>query len=217
MDKNKQTSIWRSLLLTGALSAVLYTLHVVLGGALWEGYSHLRQPISDLTANGAPDAQLLRNFTFLYGVLGVVFAFSLFMVIKDRFGKIVKIGVILLLAMEFSSFGGYTLFPLDALGKPDSIQNIMHIIVTAVVVITTIVSTVLIGIGLRKTAGTEKLGIFVLICSAAILLSGIATAVVAAQGIPFTGLIERVNIFTLQTLVLALSLWFFWAVEDLNL
>jgi len=45
----------RILLLSGALAALAYAAHVVIGGLLWAGYSHLMQPISDLTATGAPD------------------------------------------------------------------------------------------------------------------------------------------------------------------
>lgn len=216
MKKTVKRSLWQFLLLSGALSVVVYTLHVVIGGALWEGYSHIRQPVSDLTATGAPNALLLRTYTFLYGVLGVIFAFSLFMVLKHKGGKVLKIGVILLLVMEFSSFGGYTLFPLDISGEAGSVRNIMHIIVTAVVVITTIVSAFLIGIGLKKNRGTSQLGVFVLICGGVIVLSGAGTAVIAAQGVPLTGLLERINIFTLQLMVLVLSLRFFFSAEDVK-
>lgn len=34
----------------GAIAVFLYVFHVLLGGWLWEGYRHLHQPISDLTA-----------------------------------------------------------------------------------------------------------------------------------------------------------------------
>jgi hypothetical protein len=209
-------SFWQFLLLSGAVSVVVYTLHVVIGGALWEGYSHIRQPISDLTATGAPNAPLLRTYTFIYGVLGVVFSFSLFMVLKNRGGRVLKIGTVLLLIMEFSSFSGYALFPLDISGEVNSIRNIMHIIVTAVVVITTIASAFLIGIGLKKIPAAAAVGIFVLACGGVIDLSGAGTAVIAARGIPLTGLVERINIFTLQLMVLVLSLRFFYSAGEFH-
>lgn len=55
----KSRSIWQVIAISGALSAVVYLAHVVAGGLLWPGYSHIRQMISDLTGDGAPNAVLL--------------------------------------------------------------------------------------------------------------------------------------------------------------
>lgn len=62
----------------------------------------------------------------------------------------------------------------------------------------------------KETPDSGNLGAFVLICAGIIALSGIGTAVIAARGLSVTGLVERVNIFTLQLMVLALSLWFYF-------
>lgn len=65
---------------SGMLSSIVYILHVFVGGLLWNEYSHIEQPISDLTGVGAPNADLLRVFTNIYGVLAIIFAISIFII-----------------------------------------------------------------------------------------------------------------------------------------
>jgi hypothetical protein len=214
MNRNSPKSIWQILLLSGMLSVVFYTLHVVLGGVLRDGYSHFIQPISDLTATDAPNADILRIFTYLYGAFAVIFSFSLLIFVKDFGNKLFRTGVILFLIMELYSLVGYSLFPLDAGSEAGTFHNLMHIAVTAVVVITTIVSTFFMAFGLRKKQGLKPFGTFVLVCGVVIFISGIATAAVTAFGLQFTGLLERVNIFTLQIMVLVFSVKFFIGLPD---
>jgi hypothetical protein len=65
------------LLSSGMLAVVIYLLHILIGGYLWKTYSHLQQPISDLTATGAPNRFLLLLLTNIYGGLALIFAVSL--------------------------------------------------------------------------------------------------------------------------------------------
>ncbi|OHX54237.1 hypothetical protein BB777_06745 [Planococcus faecalis] len=57
----QQKSGWQIATLSGALSVLIYMAHVIMGSVLWDGYSHVRQTISELTGNGAPDAEMLRS------------------------------------------------------------------------------------------------------------------------------------------------------------
>ncbi|GAB2498580.1 hypothetical protein GCM10008929_18950 [Alkalibacterium psychrotolerans] len=50
----------------GTLAVLLYVSHVIIGGLLWDTYSHSDRPISDLTASGAPNRGLLSVLTVLY-------------------------------------------------------------------------------------------------------------------------------------------------------
>ena len=106
--------------------------------------------------------------------------------------------------MEFASLVGYGLFPLGEGTEMDP-QNIGHLIVTGIVVVCTIGSVLLIGLGLVKTTGLKALGVFSLVCAAVIVVSGGITPVAIATGFPMGGLIERVNILTLQTWIFVLS------------
>ena len=51
------------LLSSGMLAVEIYLLHILIGGILWKTYRHLQQPISDLTATGAPNRNFLLGLT----------------------------------------------------------------------------------------------------------------------------------------------------------
>ena len=93
----------RILLLSGALAALAYAAHVVIGGLLWAGYSHLMQPISDLTATGAPDRATLGIILYAYSLFALVFGVAAL----DRFRRLgqkaAAWGMILYVAMQLVS------------------------------------------------------------------------------------------------------------------
>lgn len=191
----------------GMLSSVVYILHVFLGANLWGEYSSIKQPISDLTGEGAPNAELLRIFTGIYGVLAIFFAVTLYLSLKKYVNIPSKIGMVLLIIMEISSFLGYSLFPLDDINAGMTFQSLMHIMVTAIVVITTIGSTFFIGIGFRKIENMGTLGSFIILCGCIITISGASTGIVISNSIPILGVIEHINIFTVQLMIFILSLF----------
>jgi len=194
-------------IICGMLSSIVYIFHVFLGANMWGEYSSIKQPISDLTGEGAPNAELLRIFTSIYGILTIVFAVTLYLSIKKYANMPSKIGMILLIIMEISSFLGYSLFPLDETNAGMTFQNLMHIIVTIIVVISTIGSTFLMGTGFRKIENMRKLGTFIIVCGCIITISGASTGIVISNSIPILGLIERINIFTVQLMIFILSLF----------
>lgn len=209
MVKGKK-DIWQILSISGAAGIIFYFLHVILGGILWEGYSHIVQTISELTASNAPNGDLLRILTSVYGVLMIIFSIALYCIFKRKnLKKTAIIGSALLIIMETTSLFGYSLFPLDTTGVMMNFRNIMHIVVTAVVVLSSIGSIFFIGIGLYKSAGYKGIGAFVLICAVIFTVSGMISPVIMAKGIPIAGLIERINIFTLQICLFVLSVYIF--------
>lgn len=190
----------------GMISSILYILHVLIGGLLWDGYSHIVQPISDLTSMGAPNRMLLLIITNLYGILAIVFATVFYLQIKIIKNKPLSFGILFLVIMEIISFVGYFLFPLEVAGvEVLTFQSMMHIFVTIIVVFTTIGFTLVTGIAFLRIQRTIKLGIFILICGVIIIVSGVATGAIIANGNPITGLIERINIFTLQAMIFIIS------------
>lgn len=202
----KQKSIWQIIAISGALSAVVYLAHVVVGGLLWPGYSHIAQMISDLTGDAAPNAGMLRVFTTVYGILACIFAVSLLMSFRAlQVRRAARIGAILLIIMEVSSLVGYGLLPLSESAEMN-VQNIGHIVVTVVVVLTTVTCGFFIAAGLLKTEGFKKLGVFMIVCSCVMVGAGLFTPVTMATGWPVGGLVERFNILTLQLWIFVLSI-----------
>lgn len=193
-------------LLGGMISTVIYFFHVMVGGILWNGYSHIEQSISDLTSVTAPNRMLLSVMTNIYGIFALIFVIVLYRLLKQHDSWLLRIGLLLLIIMEAVSFVGYMLFPLESSGVEQlSFQNIMHIVVTIIVVVTTIGSTFLLGIGFLRTQRMKRLGLYILVSAITITISGILTGYVIANELPIIGLIERINIFALQGIIFFLS------------
>lgn len=200
--------MWRKLTLSGMLGVLAYVLHVILGGTLWKGYSHLMQPISDLTASGAPDRDLLSIITLIYGLLSIAFSVSAFMYVRDFAPKLAKSGILVFLSMHLVSIT-YGLFPQDLPGSPVTFLGTMHIVVTALIVPLTILSPLLVGYGLRKVPSFKNFATYSIVTGIAIFIAGGTTAMFYANKLPYFGLVERINIGTLELWMFLLSLKLF--------
>lgn len=205
----------KKLVISGAVAVVLYVIHVVVGGFLWEGYSHLHQPISDLTARGAPDRELLGIVTFLYGVFSIIFSASAYFVIKSFAPKIARIGMLLLLLMHLISIT-YNLFPEDLPGTPLTFSGIMHLVITALIIPLTIVAPILVGTGMKKIKGFQLYGKYSIATGIAIFIAGGSAAIFFATQLPYFGLVERINISILQLWMLVTSIKLFMLKETGN-
>jgi len=198
----------RKLTIFGALAALVYLIHVVLGGILWEGYSHLMQPISDLTASGAPDRALLSVFTLIYGVFSIIFAISAYLYIRNFAPKIAITGMLFFLAMHVVSIT-YNFFPQDLPGAPVTFTGVMHLVVTGLIIPLTIIAPILVGLGFRKIQAFKSYGIYSIITGVIIFIAGGTTAFFFMNKLPYFGLVERVNIGVLQLWMFITSIMLF--------
>lgn len=181
----------------GMISVLIYVLHIILGGILWKEYNHLQQPISDLTATGAPDRFLLLIFTNIYGILALIFAISFTVFESKKYNRLVFLGGLSFILLHIVSIS-YSFFPQDLPGAAVSFNGIMHLVVTILIVPFTILTPFLMGFGFRKINGWHIFGNFSLICGIIILLFGFLSGLFFANRFPYFGLIERLNIGTLQ-------------------
>lgn len=184
---------------SGMVAVCFYAVHVVLGGWLWSGYSHLQQPISDLTATGAPDRKVLLVFTNLYGFLALIFALTLVQY-ASRLGTWGRAGAVSLVGLHLLSLA-YGFFPEDLPGSPATWAGRMHIWTTAATVLLTLAAPLLLGV--RSRAGQQELAQISRAAFAALLVLGTLTAYLFAYRLPYFGLAERLNIAVLQG-------WTFW-------
>ncbi|MDF2543209.1 MAG: hypothetical protein K0S47_2927 [Herbinix sp.] len=198
--------VWVVILSMGFIGVIFYLSHVFIGGAMWRGYNHVRQAVSDLTADGAPNADLLRNLAGIYAIANTIFSIGLLFYLKDRVNKVTKAGLFSFVIMELCSGVGYRLFPLAEEGTTMNFQNTMHIVITIIVVITTMAAMYLTALGMLRLEEYKKLGLLSLVSAIIITVSGISTGMVTAAGIPILGLVERINIFTLLTWVTVFSI-----------
>jgi len=192
------------LLSSGMLAVVIYFLHILIGGYLWKTYSHLQQPISDLTATGAPNRFLMLLFTNIYGTLALLFAVSFTIFERKERHKLVFWGGISFIILHLVSIS-YSFFPQDLPGAEASFAGMMHLVVTVLIVPFTILTPLLTGFGLKKEEAWKTLGNFSLICGFLIIVFGGLTGFFFAKGLPYFGLVERINIGTLQIWTFVLS------------
>lgn len=192
------------ILKTGMLAVMVYILHVLLGGFLWKDYNHLQQPISDLTSSGAPDKDLLVFITNIYGVLALIFALSFTQIVKRKSHRLVFLGGVSFVLMHIISLS-YGFFPQDLPGTEITFKGMMHLVVTALIVPFTILSPLFTGFGFRKSQELKSLGNFSVICGVLIFLFGGLTGIFYAKHLPYFGLVERLNIGTLQLWTFMLS------------
>ncbi len=188
--------IWKYLCIAGMVGPLAYLLHVVLGGALWPGYSHLMQPISDLTGAGAYDLALMNNILLLYGPPCIVFGFAAMMYLRSFAPKISQTGMLLYFLMQLVSIL-YNFFPQDVPGVT-TFAGTMHIAITFAIIPLTILAPIFVGVGIRKVAGWKGFGRYSIISGVILFIAGGTTAMIFANKLDYFGLVERINIGTLQ-------------------
>jgi len=193
------------LMLSGMLAIVFYLLHVIIGGIKWKGYSHLQQPISDLTATGAPNRELMLKLTTMYGLLALIFAVSFTILKSGEHLSLVFWGGVSFIVLHLVSIL-YPLFPQDLPGARVTFRGRMHILITALIVPFTILTPFLVGFGFISEPQWHTFGVYSIVTGILILVFGGTTAVFYAKKLPYFGLFERLNIGSLQVWTFVLSL-----------
>ena len=194
----------KTLYVLGMLTPLLNIFNVVLGGALWPDYSHVRQAISELTMAGAPNLALMDALFTIYGC--VLLAFSLGFSL--RWGKagnrpLAISGVALVacaaagLAMKF--------FRQDPIGEPLTFTGTMHLILAGVTSLGTIFAIFFAAAGFRKLPYGGALRVFSLVMGTIVLLSGGLTAVGTTQLPAIFGILERTTIGSFMLWLLVIS------------
>ena len=151
--KDKKLINWLCLL--GVFGFVFYLLYDIIGAMNYPGYDWKAQAVSDLTATDAPSFVVASGLTTIYGIFSCLTSALLCILVENQKSKPLRIGIYLYAIMNFVSAVGYALFPLSSAGYDGSVQSFIHVyILTALVVLLSIVSLILIAIGSFK--GKEK-------------------------------------------------------------
>lgn len=198
----------------GMVGVVFYFFHTILGNILWEEYNPITTDISSLTADGAPNAELLRGISFVYSICMILMAIALVIKTFNNYHNMLKLGFVILLIMQLTSTIGYSLFPLTGDKTEMNFQNMMHIVVTVIVVFTTIASSFLIALGYMKQENTKKLGKISLAFAILITLFGMFNPVSMAMQLNILGLSERLVIYTIQIFIFILSYYYTFLEKD---
>lgn len=176
----------------GVISLMSYTAMVVFSPLAYPGYDWLSMAVSDLSAVGAPSAALAERLNALFGPCAVVCAMAACVGAANCSSKPLRVGIGLFATMEWVCNVGYTMFPYvqgEGVAHP---QNVMHLIVTILVVVLSIASLVLIAIGAKREP-IPSLGIWAIACLAAMMVGALGTGVMPKA---VFGLFERFSTFS---------------------
>ena len=182
----------RKLGILGIISLLSYTAMVVFSPLAYPGYDWLSMAVSDLSAEGAPSQALANQLNALFGPCGLVSIMAVCVSAVACKSKVFKTGIYLFTAMEWICNVGYNLFPWVSGAATTNPQNIMHLVVTVSVVVLSLASLILIGIGARKEQ-IKSLSIWALICLVAMIMGPVGTSLLPKA---VFGLFERFSSFS---------------------
>ena len=195
---------WLGLL--GPVSFLSYAAAVLFAPLAYPGYNWLAQAVSDLSAANAPSLALWNRLTALYNVCEVACVTVVCVGIQGEKTRLLRMGVYLFAGMEWISAVGYRMFPLSDSGYAGAFQDVMHMVVTALVVLLSIVSlAVIIAAGVRDR-GCRSYGICGGTALAMMLVGAVGMKLVPAA---YFGVVERFSVFAATGFNAALGIHLF--------
>jgi hypothetical protein len=180
------------ILIFALLGIIFYFLHVVLGTIIYPGYDSLSQPVSDLTGDNSPSKVIARVFSSFYGVFSSLVSIGLIYSFRGEKNKLLRFGVYFLSIMYLVSAIGYAIFPLASSNDITDIQNIMHIVVTGLVVFLTVIALSLLIISFFKS----KLRLYFIISLITFLVLMSGALLMNAAPVEYFGLFERFSVYS---------------------
>lgn len=193
--------------LAGVVSFVSYAVAVIFSPLAYPGYDWLSQAVSDLSAASSPSLALWNSLTAFYNVCETLCVTVVCLGIRSKKNKILRVGVYIFTVMEWVSAVGYRAFPLSESGYAGAFQDIMHMVITAVVVLLSIASLTIIVIAGTKDKSCRSYGICALVALLMMLTGALGMKIVPAA---YFGIVERFSVFAATgfNAVLGLNLFF---------
>ncbi len=196
--------------LCGLVAPILFVFTAVLGGALRPGYSHISDTVSELFSPGAPNRLLLSALYALFAVLLVLFGIGVLKFVRGS-GASTRTGIVG--ALSFIVMGAVnittgTIFPQDPWGSPPTFIGEMHMNLSGVISILSILSMLLLGVWSHQSGIFKRFRAYSFATVLAVLPA--VGWFAASYGGPLMGLTERLVIlvgfqwtFTLAALIFA--------------
>ena len=199
-------SLLQRLGLLGVVSFLSYTAAVVFAPLAYPGYNWIAQAVSDLSAANAPSLALWNQLSALYNVCEVVCVTVVCIGIQGRKTKLLRSGIYLFAVMEWISTVGYRMFPLSDSGYAGAFQDVMHMAVTALVVLLSIASLVIIIVAGAKSKSCRSYGVCAAVALAMMLVGAMGMKIVPAA---YFGVVERFSVFAATGFNAALGIHLF--------
>ena len=201
-------SLVQKLGLLGIVSFISYAAAIVFAPLAYPGYDRMAQAVSDLSAANAPSLVLWNQLSALYNVCEVVCATIVCIGIQGQKTRLLRTGIYLFAVMEWISAVGYRMFPLSDSGYAGAFQDVMHMAVTALVVLLSVVSLIVIIAAGVKDRSCRSYGVCAAVALAMMLVGAMGMKIVPAE---YFGVVERFSVFAATGFNAALGIHLFFA------
>ena len=208
MQKMKRT-LTQKLGLLGVVSFLSYTAAVVFSPLFYPGYNWMAQAVSDLSAANAPSLAAWNRLSALYNSCELVCVMAVCIGIQGRKTRLLRGGIYAFAAMEWVSAVGYRMFPLSDSGYAGAFQDVMHMAVTALVVILSILSLTLIIIAGAKDRRCRSYGVCAGIALGMMLTGALGINLVPSE---YFGIAERFSVFAATGFNAALGIHLYFVI-----
>lgn len=192
--------------LLGVISFLSYLCAVVFSPLAYPGYNWMKQAVSDLSATNSPSLTLWNQLSSFYNVCEVMSIMFFCYAIQNRKTKLFRIGVYLFCIMEWTSAVGYRMFPLTDSGYANTFQDVMHIIITVIVVLLSISSLVIIILSGIKDKTLKSYSICAIVSLLMMFIGAIGMKIVPED---YFGIVERFSVFAATGFNMALGIHLF--------
>lgn len=204
MSKKRGLIHWLGLL--GVVSLLSYTAAVVFSPLAYPGYDWMAQAVSDLSAENAPSRIVWNQLASLSGVGSVVSATVLCVYIQGKLTRALRLGIYLFAVMMWLSAVGYTMFPLTDSGFAGTFQDIMHVVVTVLVVVLSLASLLVIIVSCLRGKSHPSLAKWALLALFLMIAGAIGVNAVPRD---YFGIPERFSVFTAMSFNAVLGVYLF--------
>ncbi len=185
-----RTRTWYSFLAPAGVA--VYVLAVVLGAALYPGYTHLKDTISSLTNPTAPNLGLMNGLFALYNVCCLLFGVG-WLADRGIASRLTRVSAAMVAVTGLLGLVMY-FFPQDPMGDAISARGTVHIAIAGALSLLTMTLILLRGIAERRDLGLPSRALYSFISVTFVFVTGGFSAVGVAQGWPVGGLMERLTI-----------------------
>ena len=185
-------SLIQKLGLLGVVSFLSYTAAVMFAPLAYPGYNRMAQAVSDLSAANAPSLALWNQLSAFYSVCEVVCVTVVCIGIQRQKTKLLRSGIYLFAVMEWVSAVGYRMFPLSDSGYAGAFQDVMHMVITALVVLLSIVSLTVVIVAGTKSRDCRSYGVCAGVALGMMLVGAMGMKIVPAE---YFGVVERFSVF----------------------
>ena len=192
--------------LLGIASFLSYTAAVFFAPLAYPGYDPLAQAVSDLSAANAPSLMLWNQLSAFYNACEVACATVVCIGIQGQKTKLLRSGIYMFAVMEWISAVGYRMFPLSDSGYAGAFQDVMHMVVTVLVVLLSIASLTVIIVAGARDRSCRSYGICAGVALCMMLVGAAGMKIVPAE---YFGVVERFSVFAATGFNAALGIHLF--------